>query len=516
MKDTTQFISMDFFKKFAYENRYIIAFSFLLAVISYGYELFNFTLSIDEEVDSFTTATNSVIFIGIGRWGLYFLNLIFKPFSVLPYFPSLIALFCIAMTSVLFIANEKGNLSGKLIFSTIFITHPIHSYYLAFNTTSMYYTMGMVVATLAFLMLKKTIDNGNKMKYYILPILLFSFALSCYQALLSLFLVFVVYHLFVSQFHSSTFFPKRTIILVLKWGAVCLLAMIVYKIGDLTTRYFLLGPLEEGQSEYLDQFISWGKLPLFEIIKSLMAVSVHYFLGHLAPQGMSSILVIIYLPISLFFVVKLKTTIKTRLALIVLLIILVFSPFAVVYLNGTPLPLRTLMSLPLMTGMLGFFVFSQSGKRLRKLMLFIIFALLINNTYINTRLFYSSYVSWQADKVMAIRIAERIYDFDPPKKNGRIHVVLVGSFVHQSNNLFYKSDVHGASFFQWDHGSPYRVESFFKTLGMNEFKFVLPQRMSGFEEKIKQMPSWPEKGSVDVFEGQIVLKLSSNYKTDTF
>ena len=152
-------ITVNYFKNYVIENRYIIFFSFLIAILSFGYELFNFTLSIDEEIDSFRSAQDSYVYIFVGRWGLYFLNQLVAPHSTMPYFPTLIALFGITLSSVLFLSSQKDNLTAKLVFAIIFISSPIHSYYLAFNTSGLYYSIGMVLTTIAFLLYQKAIES---------------------------------------------------------------------------------------------------------------------------------------------------------------------------------------------------------------------------------------------------------------------------------------------------------------------------------------------------------------------
>jgi len=62
----------------------IIIYSFLVAFFCYGYELFNFTLSIDEEVQSFIKAIDFKKNLADGRWGSYLFQVIFSPYSLMP------------------------------------------------------------------------------------------------------------------------------------------------------------------------------------------------------------------------------------------------------------------------------------------------------------------------------------------------------------------------------------------------------------------------------------------------
>jgi len=165
----------------------------------------------------------------------------------------------------------------------------------------------------------------------------------------------------------------------------------------------------------------------------------------------------------------------------------------------------------MMTAILWLLVYRHAGSILRRIMVVAAFIVLINNTYINTRLFYSSYVSWQADRDMANRIIERVYNLDPPVKNGKIQISFVGNYNHPKNELFVQSDVFGASFFGWDRGNPWRMRDFFRTVGVNELNIVLYENLGFLKEKIEAMPKWPSKGSVKLIDNIVIVKLSDPF-----
>lgn len=62
------------------------------------------------------------------------------------------------------------------------------------------------------------------------------------------------------------------------------------------------------------------------------------------------------------------------------------------------------MAIALMLAMLWLFVHNEAGKGIRKIIIFDAIAILINNMYINIRLFYSANVSWEADMALDNRI----------------------------------------------------------------------------------------------------------------
>jgi len=117
-------------------------------------------------------------------------------------------------------------------------------------------------------------------------------------------------------------------------------------------------------------------------------------------------------------------------------------------------------------------------------------------------------MSWQADRDIATRIIERIYQLNPPKNEGKLKVAFSGNYAHPQNELFFKSETHGASFFEWDPDEPYRISPFFKTTGVNEIKTVSLNLIKHYKAEIEAMPSWPDNGSIKLFEDIVVVKFS--------
>jgi len=496
---------------FLTKNKIIIIFSFLVAIFTYGYELFNFSLSIDEEIDSFRTASEAYVYIFVGRWGLYFLNLFFQPTSLIPYYPTLLALIGLSASSVIFVTRNPGKLSSAMIFSILYISNPIHSYYLSFNTSGMYYTMGLVLTTIAYFIFKNTIENRNNyLRNYSFTILLLGFSISLYQSHLVFFLVFVAYFVFIESLSPEGFQRKflwRTILGLL---AVISLSLIFYKIGDAITRYYFL-PAHLNTSVYLDNFSKWGALPSNQILTNLLDETKAFLTGTGDSGGilglsLKSIPIVILL--ILIKVFSMKRPVLKNIISVILFFAMILSPFLLMFFTGSKLPVRAMIPLTLMIALLWLISYREAGAFLRRLMFLTALLILINNTWINTRLFYATYVSWQADRDIATRIIERIYQLDPPKNHGKIKVAFSGNYAHQHNELFFKSETHGASFFEWNPGEPYRISPFFKTTGVNELNTVSINLLKDYKTEIEAMPSWPDNGSIRLFDDIVVVKFS--------
>lgn len=502
-------------KLFLNRNSSIIIWSFLLAIFAWGYELFNFTLSPDEEINSFITAPDATVYIDVGRWGIYFLNHLLSPESVLPYFPFLIAIVCLATSSVLLITRFRLNLNSMLIFSIIFISHPIHSYYLGFNTSNMYYGIGMVLTILSFLAFSVAISKKSLRKLLLmLSVILLMFGLSFYQSLLAFFLVPGIFFLFYREYQSPNIPPDQTFKNILLMLSIVVAAVVFYQIINMLIKQILIVNITEPSMNYLDKMYAWNKRQVGEILLSLIQGLSNYFTGKNFYGGIAGQTMIVITPLVIYYIFHKTGPVKNKLFLLLLMTMLIVAPFTIVFLIGSLLPVRTLMAFPLMLGLLWAFSYRQSAKWLRSLMLVFTFYILINNTYTNTRLFYASKVSWEADRNMAVRITSRIYDLELPDKEEQIKVVFTGSYQHPPDVLFIRSDIHGSSFFNWDHGASYRIREFFKTLGIHDLKIIDYSRLQHLTPAVNEMPAWPAPGSVKLVGGIVIVKLSENNSDD--
>jgi hypothetical protein len=493
--------------EFLKRNKILLIYSIIIAIVCYGYELFNFTLSIDEELNSFLNVWDDKGKILNGRWGTTLIYLLLSSRSVIPYFPTLIAILGIAVSAFLVVANEKVDPTSKLIFCTIFISYPLHSYYLAFNVLNMSLSLGVLFSVVSYLLIKETFNQTkNKTILFIVSLLLLTFSIGVYQGVIPVFIVLVLFYFLFKLFTNEIINKKEVFRQFVVFSTVFILAFVLYKIVN---RIFIqsLDEAVRNSTSYTDTLWGWNKFSPGQIINNLINSTKSYFLGQRFYGGHTFKLVFIIVPFLLYVIIwKVKGQSKKILTFL-LFFVLLFTPFIIMYAVGSDLPPRSMVALPLLLGILWFLVSINVGKIVRKVLLVFSLLIVLNSTYHTTRLFYSNYVSWQADRDMANRIVERIYQLDLPITNQKIPVAFIGYYNHEENKLFLKSnDVFGASFFGWDNGNPYRMLYFFKTLGINELTLVPNKKIDEISDKIKIMPNWPLKGSVALIKDVVVVK----------
>jgi hypothetical protein len=490
------------------KNKAIIIYSIVMAVICYGYELFNFSLSIDEEGYLFQKAINDMHWIELGRWGTYLINLLLFPYSLIPFLPTLISIACISSASVLFVNSEKGDLQSKIIFSLLFISYPLHSYYIAFSTLSASLGIGIVFSVIGFLIVKACFNRQRqRFAYLVSAVIVLSLSMSTYQGIFPVYILFVLTHLFVHIINEPKTTIKELLSKLFLFLSVFCAAFVVYYIVDYGFKYFLLDPSYKTNPQYFDHFIGWGNLPFKQVLLNLFSYTKGYLWGD-SFYGMASIRTIfLFIPFIVFVVFKKVKLFQLRVVSISMLIIMLVTPFLVMYLIGSKLPPRSLEALPFLMAIIWWLVSQHVRSGIRSAIVVASILLFVGNTYHTTRLFHTSYVTWQADRVMAGRIIERIYQLDYPQKKGKIPIAFVGSFRYEENELFMKTrDVFGASYFEWNKAQGC-IRNLYKSMGINEIMLVPKQNLSQYSEIINEMESWPHKNSIRVKDDIVFVKL---------
>ncbi len=494
--------------KWVQDNRYLVIYSILIAVVAYGYELFNFTLSIDEEIAMFGNREMWINYIKIGRWGTFLLNQLFFSYSLLPYLPFLIGIFCLAMSAVFLTWHTGGNLLSKLVLSTVFITTPVHAYYLTFNTAAPFFGLAMLLTVISFIGLIRAIDQNNRILFFI-SVLLIVFSLAIYQAFVAFFITLAIFHLLNNLLNVPGFTFRKLI----RRGATLLLflviAVMVYQLTDLLFRYFFSFQGQENQ-EYLDNFRKYGKAPLPIILQGFKDITISFLTGkNLQVTRFGMLLTFqVLLPLLIVVFLREKMDSRNKWMILALMLLLFFAPFSLIYLNGSELPYRTMVALPLSMSLIWWLLYSRAPGWGKNVLLILACSLLISNTTAITRLFHGTWVSWQADRDMANRIYERICMLENREDDQPYPVVFVGTFKREANMLFVQSEVFGASFFSWAGGKPRRINSFFKTIGINDLQVIKSDNIiASKKDTLEKLPVWPRKGSVCKIDQFVVVKL---------
>jgi hypothetical protein len=484
------------------DNWLIIILMIAIALAGYGFELFNLNLTIDEEIASIQSSP-SIWRIATGRWGMYYLNKLLFPFSVIPFVPLIITL--IFHIGAILLIMESQDVRGSLermVIGSLGISWPGMAYIYSFSTTNYGIGIGLFCVALSMFLFVK--NNGKRKFWAVIPA---AFAISIYEPLLpALMSVYLIY--LISCWDRSDFKRYQTIfytlimivIAAILYFAVQNMLQIVYGVmrSDYVENYFDI--------TYLYTNFTW-------VITKLSYFVFYVYSGDETIYGIEIRTIgIILFVLGLSIVVNLlrsKMKIIDKLLLVILLTVFILLPFIGSLFTKGYVPLRSLVGLPIILSgwaVLGLKNQSSIYKSLVGLLaIFCVFQFISSSNH----LFASSHLALQEDRILGSQLIERIEAEKADSNTEDIqYLEMIGYITRPSTPLISRIQNIGASFFGWDQGHSERVVLFLQTIGYYGLE-PLPLGKRGLVVDIAgSMPLWPNSGSVKVIDDIVLVKFS--------
>lgn len=487
--------------------RLLVVFAIAVALITYGYEITNFTLSIDEEVHSFCTR-NWRMWISQGRWGMGVLVYIFPHgLSIIPFLATFLFAIGLALSAVIFSMISTNTREGAIIFTGIFVTSPIWVHIAEFNTLSWGFSIGLIVTAIATMYV-----NAGGTKNSVIAGVCISFSLAVYQALFILYLMAVLLSCIKKEWgmaaSKNTGFRGRNIPVFSDLFKSVIIAVIIYFSMN---QFFMY--LSESSLTYVNNFVrlsaytnGGGEATLVRVLsetKGLLFGTDPTFLG----AGIASLL--LFWTGSLFAIKNMfdsGLTIISKMYIATLSIGVLFLATSLILLSAGNIPTRALIAFPLLYAVLSALAFTnKKGQRI--LWLIFCFAL-FTNIYIAHSFFYADNVARQRDMVMATRLIDRIEDVGKGAFGKKIPLVIVGQWQHELGGPALRVEIFGDSFFEHDGGDPYRIAAYLRLLGC---RGLVPLPITEIRDELKEIqlrPSWPAQKAVFCTKRAVIVKLS--------
>lgn len=194
------------FSAFFQTNKFQIGILFFIMIFTYLFEMTNYYLSFDEEVNNLRT--NNLIWITTGRWGIALLK--YLNLGAIPVIATnnvILAVSFLFLSSVLFgykIYQISGNKWAWFIFSSIYITFPYHGDWMIFGMSAFEGAVGlflvMVTSICSFVFIAPKDTNDRAYRYLVLSILLLAFVISLNQSLIAVYIANISFLLFLSVY----------------------------------------------------------------------------------------------------------------------------------------------------------------------------------------------------------------------------------------------------------------------------------------------------------------------------
>jgi hypothetical protein len=483
------------------ENTSLILVLSFMALAAYGFELFNFNLTIDEEIHA-TYSAPTVGWLSQGRWGMYLLNMILLPYTIIPFVPLFTALVFHIMAAVLLLESwEVISTPDRFVVGAIYVTFPTLAYMYNFSTISYGIGIGLFCIALSSFLFSK--NDGPKRFLAVIPA---SFAIAIYQGFIpALAAVYLVYILSVQIRATRPIFRD-----ILAIFAILILSLLIYygvqrlilKLGIIpelsyVTGFFDLGFFRRYFHMVWNRVWLYSLLPIYSGDKEIYSVRL---------TGMVILLVSSFLGlcINLF---RSKSSGINKIIAILFWIVLLSLPFLSGLLMQFSLSVRFLLALPAVIAgvvMLGM----MNSSRLFKIFLTMLASYCIFQFITSTNhLFAASHLALEADRLLASRLIGRIEDAQaeagmPPVK----YLEVVGYYSRPPTELIPKIETFGASFFEWDAGSSYRIAILLQTVGLSKLDSLTLDQRAQMVSIVDLMSAWPHRDSIRIVNETVLVK----------
>lgn len=470
-------------------------------LLFHGYEIFNLTLSIDEEVN--LAGEDLYINIQQGRWGQALRILLLMPDTTAPIVSIGTGFVLYAGAFVLLVRQLDIRHWGSLaVAAPLFFGFPTLVQSIAFADLALALGIGALAAVLALLLADTLRPPGLA-----LAVVLVAFAVSLYQSLL--FLVAIVFlGDLVRRLWSRGTLHRDVLLRAGVYAGTVLAGLGLYALVNA----LLLKALGL-QLLYVTQFVNFDLLGI-DSVKATIQEAASLYGGKAAPfldqvVYYRILIVLCGLVLLVGLAVVLRASIPVALVIALLLIAILVAPFLQHPLGGGRLPYRSLLALPAAIGMIALFAAEISPERLRNWILVPLAVLVaIQFAWISNRQYYAGYWALERDKAIANEMITRIQALRPGQPDYLIAVVGMLRPTRSPLAPPVAYSTVGASFFEWDGGNAVRIAGLFNLLSESKFHMPPPDLYRQAFDAAAHMPAWPAQGSIAPMGNLLIVKLS--------
>lgn len=481
---------------------WLLLFCLAIGLLTYGFNLFNLHLSIDNELAGFTDNLVNA-WLAQGRWGTYLLNRFLLPHPIIPIVPMAITIAGLSASYVLSAATWRWPIDLAHYTAAPFaIGFPTFVQLAAFMNLSFAVAIGLFLASLAVYLVSR-----GRQRDHLLAVPLVATAISMYQPVI---LFPVVSFLAFAASRSRTVEVGETLHRLLKFALVLLASLALYY--AVWRVWLVLGHV--APSRYIEQFVRPDLLvssPLTVIERGarftweILSGGSDMFLEKRRVFAATIVCASLVVLLDAWLTRRSPAEFMLR---ILLIAGAVLCPLLVVVIAGGALPYRNLLGAPLGFAALMFMAVSTiSLRRVRSLLVVLSVFCFVGFADGANRQFYAQSLVLQADRDLANRIVDRLHQLGALPESRRTPVEFVGVHRFSPSAAIPRiwGSTLGASFFEWDNGNPCRIDAFMRSMGY-ELARITPQQRAALQARITAMPVWPAAGSVQRLEGVFVVK----------
>lgn len=472
-------------------------FSICVLLVTYGFALTNYSLTVDNEVPAYPDSS-----LSLGRWGTNLIHYhIFHGHD--PYITLLLSLIILgaAAASITDILRFRG--LPAYIFCGLFLTFPQMAYQMVFIMQSIGIALGFLLSAVAIKLFLKKSDKFLDLKTIIRVLagsLILMFVIAIYQALVLIPIVIYLLHIFQNTYFDGYSF-KVELRKALHFGGMMFLSLVFYYIST----KILCPPTPEG-STFLASYLAGSDttnpfVRFFGILSKNLLGSAFYGNRMFAIATFAGIALLVKFGIS-----RKHFLLRSILLLFIIITPYIFSFFIT---NGYHPP-RIYLTSGIVFAFIIVHLIYNTKYEVQVIWACSIVCLI--NIYFVSNLYYAANRIANRDEQVAKKIDAVIQDKFPEFNPASDYVFFHGGlpYEHQAEFVLPDSEIFGGSLFNWDNGSNGRIIFMFKAYDINSYKYLDNKELySKAKEKVTTMPVWPDKESIQKMDNVIIVKLNN-------
>ncbi|MBD9551813.1 glucosyltransferase domain-containing protein [Pantoea sp. PNT01] len=455
--------------------------------IVYGFELTHFTLSIDEEFKN-----NFLQTLMLGRWGHALLREYILPEPYVPFFTTMLSIVFLSLAALFSAIFLKLERMQSIAFVVMLAALPQLAYQMEFSNQSDTVAISLMLSSASLIAMR----NGG-IKGWSAFVILTVMSLSIYQSIFLYAASLLCVRMTLDSVRGVT-----SISGILKKISFYSLATLLALMINSAISNGLASVFHAPSSSYLEGMIGWGNKETIDVITTLYLFIKQYntFTNY---TGLNSFP---FTVIWIAFIIASSIIFRLKLSTIVFCCIITFlSAFSLNLVLGAWLPPRAMAQIPVVFA--GLFIVAMVVSRTKHAPLLISLVFLGVGSASSNSLFYSDYMARKADEQMGKEIVSTIYRKYPEFDISRTPVFFYGSHIPFNSWRIPTADVFGSSFFEWDGGNNRRIYAYLSNASIANFVHPNAQQASDSIKKANDMPAWPDRGAVSMYNGVIIVKI---------
>lgn len=461
----------------------LLILSILSMFIVYGYELTHFTLSVDEEFYNNFDQT-----VALGRWGHAILRKFILPEPYAPFFTTLISLLFLSLSILVSTKTLKLNFNESVVFILFFVGMPQFSYQMEFSNQSDTVSLGILLSCVS-VFLYTTNKIQSKITRFISCSLLMAFSTAIYQSI-----ILIPIAIYLSTF-LFTGFDKAKLKSVFTFLTMLVIGLIIYKLVS----YMFPKSSDAGFNQYVSSQLKWLHSDVSQTLNDIYLSIKAYFTGN-APYSLNGyMLSLASIPLICF---KSNRAITKSISLVLLIAL----PFSFNFTLGGYQPARVLVAMPFSFAIVAVALFRKFNTNYLVVFLGVVFIACSSANV--SRMFYSDYMSLNADISLSNNIMTDIRRIHPDYKDGVTPIFFYGGLYRKNVWFLDNAETFGVSFFTWGGGDNKRIKNFMSLndiANINSVTDVSTIRI--IYKEMDSSPAYPSNGSIKIINGIVAVKL---------